>query len=89
MSESLFITGLYGCSCHPFKSWEECRLFSNRVFKIGENIRNRHSGKIGTVYELSETKGYLSVKYGDLRSDIELEHVAMLDYYKQNSLKNG
>lgn len=72
------ITGLYCCNCHPFNSWEECEKAVKQQFEIGCKVQQRHTGKKGEIYAKKEKKGYYLVKYGDKKSDIELEHAAML-----------
>lgn len=73
------ITGLRGCSCHPFASWDECEKYHNQKFKLGDRVKNRHLGTIGTIYEICTDKGYVIVKYGELPRDRHLEHVALLE----------
>ena len=73
------ITGLYGCPCHPFPSWEQCELFHKRKFKPGDKIKQRHTGKDGIISEQHECKGFYIVKYGERKSDLSLEHAAMLE----------
>jgi hypothetical protein len=72
------ITGLYGCSCHPFNSWEECDKYHKQKFEVGDPVTQRHTGRSGSIHQLHETKGFVIVKYGPLPKNLELEHVAML-----------
>lgn len=37
------VTGLYGCSCHPFKDWSEHNKFNNQKLIVGEKYKIRHS----------------------------------------------
>ncbi|MCR9064499.1 MAG: hypothetical protein NXI00_11070 [Cytophagales bacterium] len=67
------VIGIYGCSCHPFKSYEEAIKFANQKLRVGEIVKNRCSSKIGTVFS-HESGNYVTVKYGELKSDIHLEH---------------
>lgn len=81
--EKPLIKGLYGCSCHSYSSWEECNKYHKQSFNIGDIVQNRCNGKIGVVEEYSKVNGgHLSVKYGDKPSDIEAQHVAMLNLVK-------
>jgi len=73
-----FITGLYGCSCHPFTTWGECDAFHKQKLTTGQKVKQRHTGKEGEVFKISEHKGFVTVKYGDLKSDLHQEHVANL-----------
>jgi len=79
-----YITGYYGCNCHPFSSWKECRKFHNQKLKIGEKVKNRHTGKIGNVCAIHKTdpKGFVIVKYGKHPCDQHLNHVAELEVIK-------
>jgi len=74
------ITGLNGCSCHPFESWEECKKYHTQQLSIDTEVKNRCTGKIGKVIEVhtGSDKGFVIVKYGKYRSDEHLEHVASL-----------
>lgn len=81
--EKKFITGLHGCSCHPFSSWEECKRFHNQTFNIGDTVKNRHNNKEGQVLQKNDVKGYLTVAYGKKPSDNHLEHVASLILLKE------
>jgi heat shock protein HspQ len=72
------ITGLYGCICHPFASWEECKAMHNQKLAIGQKVKNRHTCLEGEVFEIHPEKGFVTVKYGELQSNQHLEHVATL-----------
>ncbi len=72
------IIGLYGCYCHPFKSWEECNFYHNQKLSIGEPVQNRHTNDIGNIHDICKETGFVTVKYGEKQSDIHLEHVAGL-----------
>lgn len=39
------IQGLYGCSCHPFESWEEHKKYDTQKIEFGAKYRIRHTGK--------------------------------------------
>ena len=72
------IKGLNGCSCHPFTSWEECNKAHRQKFKVGDSVKNRCTGSVGTIYNEVDHQGYVSVKYGKFPRDIHGEHVAQL-----------
>jgi len=72
------ITGLNGCSCHPFLSWDECKKAHRQKFKVGDPVKNLCSGRDGTINKVEKQSGYVSVKYGPIPRDIEGEHVAQL-----------
>jgi len=72
------ITGLNGCSCHSFSSWDECNKAHRQKFKVGDPVKNRCDGRQGTINKIVDSQGYTSVKYGKFPRDIELEHVAQL-----------
>lgn len=72
------ITGFYGCSCHPFDSWEACDKAHNQKFIVGELVKNRCTGEVGDIYQICEEKGFYIVKYGELERDKRLQHAAEL-----------
>ena len=75
------ITGLYGCSCHPFSSWTECYKAHDQRFKIDDKVKHRCTGKIGFVVKI-HNQGFVTVAYGNLPKDNILEHVANLIKHK-------
>lgn len=77
-ADDIKITGLYGCSCHPFSSWEECDQYHNQILRPSTPVRQRHTGKTGTVDRILE-RGFVIVKYGPYQSDLVQEHVANLE----------
>lgn len=48
------VTGLYGCTCHPFKDWDEHDSFNKQKIIIGAKYQHRCTGKIGIVKGLHE-----------------------------------
>ena len=72
------ITGYYGCSCHPYSSWEECEKLHKQRVAIGQSVQQRHTECFGIVHLLHEEKDWCMVKYGDLPRDLHLENVANL-----------
>ena len=80
------IIGLYGCSCHPFTSWLECEKLQRQKLKIGQVVKHRCSGKIGTVLKLAD-HGYVDVKFGKLPRDIQSEHAQNLIIIIKQDLK--
>lgn len=75
------ITGLYGCSCHPFSSWTECYKAHDQRFKIDDKVKHRCTGKIGFVTKIQNC-GFVTVTYGNLPKDRILEHSANLIIHK-------
>jgi hypothetical protein len=73
-----FITGYYGCSCHPFNSWEECSKFHKQKFGFGEWVKHRCNGREGQIKSPTDEKGFVIVDFGGLQSDHHLEHSANL-----------
>jgi hypothetical protein len=71
------ITGLYGCSCHPFTSWEKCVKAHKQKFKIDDPVTDRCTGRSGVIFKVHDS-GFVTVKYGKNERDKELEHVARL-----------
>jgi heat shock protein HspQ len=50
----------------------------NQKFKVGDKVKNRHTGSEGDIFEIHPEKGFVTVKYGELPCDQHLEHVATL-----------
>lgn len=72
-----FITGLWGCKCHPFSSWKMCETFHRRRFKNLDPVLNRCSGKKGIITNTNNVRNEYNVKYEDGSTDGML-HAAML-----------
>lgn len=70
------ITGYYGCKCHPFASWDDLKKFEKQKLTKDDKVIHRCNGKKGII--LGEVKGFVTVKFGNKKSDIELDHVANL-----------
>lgn len=81
MSEKPYITGYYGCSCHPFHSWKESDAAHKYPFRVGDAVKHRCFDKTGVVDSV-EGQGFFIVKWGNsgLARDFELEHAATLKY---------
>lgn len=73
-----YITGYYGCKCHPFRNWQQCDKAHRRKFKDGQPVRNRCTGLEGHILHYEGTPGFYIVKYGPLARDQHLEHAAEL-----------
>lgn len=39
------VIGLYGCSCHPFKDWNDHDFFHKQKIEIGKEYIIRHTGE--------------------------------------------
>ncbi|WP_064967629.1 hypothetical protein [Tenacibaculum ovolyticum] len=72
------VIGLYTCSCHLFKDYESAKKAKNQKLSIGSRVKHRCTQKVGFVNELTDTKGYVIVKYGDFPKDNHLDHVQEL-----------
>lgn len=57
-----FITGYHGCKCHPFKSWDELKSFTNKKLTEGLKFKNRCNGNIGIITKINKT-GHIDVTY--------------------------
>jgi hypothetical protein len=79
------ITGYYGCSCHPFETWEECEKEHKKHVPNNTIVINRCFGWKGVVIEQHEQKGFIIVKYGKHRSDEHLEHVAQVNLTSEHT----
>lgn len=60
--------GLYGCYCHPFESWDECKKFNKQKVNVGDIVKHRCNGKVGEVLK-AEGKWIYYKEHG-------LEHVS-------------
>ncbi len=77
------ITGLYGCICHPYASWDECDHEHNKKLVVGQKVKQRHNGKVGVIHLVNEeNKHFCTVKFGPKPSDLHLEHAANLIFIK-------
>ena len=74
-----FITGLNGCQCHPFDSWEDCAIAHKYLFKIGQQVVHRWTGIKGRVFSCCGQGNYYVVAFGPKQSDKVLTHAAMLE----------
>lgn len=72
------VIGLYTCSCHLFIDYDEAKKAKNQKLPIGSRVKHRCTQQIGVINELTNAKGYVIVKYGDLQKDNHLEHVQEL-----------
>lgn len=77
-------TGLYGCPCHPFRSWEEHDKFYTQKLSPGMKVKIRHSGKEGEILK-KLTLGFWSIKTGPIPRDIIQEHTQNLIQLKTQS----
>ena len=59
----IFIKGLHGCSCHSFASWAELNKMERQRFAVGENVKHRCSGEIGTIKKVDEPKYWVIVVF--------------------------
>lgn len=76
--KKLYITGLYGCSCHPFESWKDCEYYHNQKLKTGTPVITRHTEKRGVVARYTGTKGFYLVRFGPENGQVEQYHAANL-----------
>ncbi|MCP9763821.1 hypothetical protein [Lacihabitans soyangensis] len=58
MEEKPFITGLWGCTCHPFESWAEHDFYNKQKIILGRKYKNRHTGEIGIAERIDPEKKY-------------------------------
>lgn len=74
------ITGYFGCSCHPFLSWEECDKMHKQKFTPGQKVKNRCTGRIGVINKKCDDDGpyWYEIKYGPIPKDLQIEHAAKL-----------
>ena len=73
------ITGLYGCSCHPFQSWEDLDMYMKQHLVVGQLVQIRHTGQKAYVMEVSKDR-YCRVNCLPCKmpSNITIEHVSNL-----------
>lgn len=77
----LFITGLYGCKCHPYNSWAELKKFMNQKLKAPDKVIHRcidkGKGKVSKGNQKNVKEEWVMVKWKD-SSSASLEHVSNL-----------
>lgn len=75
-----FITGYYGCSCHPYESWADLKHHEQKKVKQGQKVMCRCTKREGVVYSVKDKgiNGWCIVKYGPLPKNHELEHTSTL-----------
>lgn len=76
----LYVKGYWGCSCHPFFSWNEEKNFRTQKLHKGDQVVHRCDGKIGIVSQGNGRDGFCLVNYNgaDIPCNHEQEHVANL-----------
>ena len=68
-----YITGYYGCNCHPFSSWPECEAAHKQKLEVGQQVKHRCKGIVGHIEEVCNERGFVIV------SGFGMEHVANLE----------
>jgi hypothetical protein len=63
-----YITGYYGCSCHPFNSWKECEMAHKRKFRIGDIVKHRCNGVQGEITQINGQGFYYVSTLGQLHA---------------------
>jgi hypothetical protein len=72
------ITGLHGCSCHPFQSWEDLDMYMKQRLTGGQLVQIRHTGEKGYVVG-NEGQYYRIDRIPcNVPRDITIEHVSNL-----------
>tara|TARA_R110002126_G_scaffold78629_1_gene195639 strand:+ start:17970 stop:18266 length:297 start_codon:yes stop_codon:yes gene_type:complete len=86
------IIGLYGCYCHPYKSWEDLKYHEKKKLTLGQKVKHRCDKRQGvilgnvenTIYPDDLTKEpykvinkqFYDIKYGELPRDHQIIHVS-------------
>lgn len=78
-----YITGYYGCKCHPFATWAQCDRYHKQRFQVGDLVMTRCTGRRGEIFEATDKKGFCIVKFGDRPVDQVLKHAAELERANQ------
>lgn len=80
MSGESNITGIYGCSCHPFSSWKESDKAHKQRFSEGTRVQHRCTGETGVIYNEADKQGFCTflVDPGTTPGHQHLAHVAEL-----------
>lgn len=76
-----YITGLHGCKCHPFESWEECEAAHTAQFVPGDTVVGRHNCNFATIIGNIDGEKYwwnILVMPGLFESDKQISHSANL-----------
>lgn len=55
------ITGLYGCPCHPFESWEDYKKYNTQKIEVGTKYKVRHTQKECVAMGLHEQNEYVLI----------------------------
>jgi hypothetical protein len=56
--EKPLVTGLWGCTCHPFEDWQDHDKYSKQKIELGKKYKNRHSGEIGIAEGIDPEQKY-------------------------------
>jgi hypothetical protein len=67
--------GLYGCSCHPFENWDECKAAHAKRYNNGDAIRQRCTGLTGTIKNPEKGGNYYYVETLGLVHAAEIESI--------------
>ena len=60
--KNTLVTGLYGCTCHPFQNWEEHDSFHKQKIDLECQYMIRHSGlKCVTKGFLEDNPSYVKI----------------------------
>lgn len=82
------ITGLYGCSCHPFASWEDLDKYMKQHLTGVQLVQIRHTGQKAYVMGIEEGKYYrVNCLPCHAPNNITVEHVSnLIPVYSKYSL---
>lgn len=76
-----YIQGYYGCSCHPYKDWDDLKYYEKQKLSLGDRVKQRCTRRIGIILGPTENhSGFFHIKYGELPKDHQTIHV-------QNAIK--
>ncbi len=54
--------GLYSCDCHLFETYEDLRKANLQKFVPGQKVKNRCTGKQGTIESITGKYAYFNYK---------------------------
>ncbi|MDM1366320.1 hypothetical protein HX017_15370 [Myroides marinus] len=61
MNDKEGVIGLYGCYCHPFKSWEDHKHYDKQKIPIGSIVKIRCTQQFAIIESLKDYSGYVHI----------------------------
>lgn len=78
------VIGLYGCSCHPFESWQQHDFYNKKKYRVNDIVKDRCTNLLGFIIEKKEMGFYtINMFPFKFKSDIISNHVSNLIPYNE------